>query len=100
MKKAKRRPPHISQEDWDAVDIPPLTDGQLKKMRPMREVHPDLVEAYLRSRGRPKSENPKTLVSLRLDSDVLKAFKAGGPGWQTRINAVLAKWAKRKGKAA
>lgn len=31
----------------------------------------------------------KTPVSLRLDPDVLAFFKADGPGYQTRINAVL-----------
>ncbi len=28
-------------------------------------------------------------MTLRLDADVLAAFKAGGPGYQTRINDVL-----------
>ncbi|MGH8557237.1 MAG: BrnA antitoxin family protein [Methylococcales bacterium] len=32
---------------------------------------------------------PKTSVSLRVDTDVLEWFKAQGPGYQTRINAVL-----------
>ena len=32
---------------------------------------------------------PKNAVSIRLDSDVLDFFKAGGKGYQTRINAVL-----------
>jgi uncharacterized protein (DUF4415 family) len=31
----------------------------------------------------------KRLVSIRLDKDVVEKFKAGGPGWQTRINAAL-----------
>ena len=31
----------------------------------------------------------KTLVSLRVDQDVLAWFKAQGPGYQTRINSVL-----------
>ncbi|HMN84076.1 MAG TPA: BrnA antitoxin family protein [Burkholderiaceae bacterium] len=31
----------------------------------------------------------KTLISLRLDADVIEWFKAQGPGYQTRINAVL-----------
>lgn len=31
----------------------------------------------------------KAAISLRLDEDVLEWFKAGGPGYQTRINAVL-----------
>ena len=32
---------------------------------------------------------PKTAISLRVDADVLAWFKAAGPGYQTRINAVL-----------
>ncbi len=31
----------------------------------------------------------KTAISLRLEQDVLDWFKAQGPGYQTRINAVL-----------
>jgi uncharacterized protein (DUF4415 family) len=31
----------------------------------------------------------KTLISVRIDRDVLEWFKAQGPGYQTRINAVL-----------
>ncbi len=32
---------------------------------------------------------PKETISLRVDADVLEWFKAAGPGYQTRINAVL-----------
>ena len=39
--------------------------------------------------GRPPSQNPKVAVNLRLDRDVLDAWKATGPGWQTRINDAL-----------
>jgi uncharacterized protein (DUF4415 family) len=42
-------------------------------------------------RGRPPLDAPKKLVSLRLDPDVVDAFRAGGPGWQSRINAALRK---------
>lgn len=42
-------------------------------------------------RGRPKSDNPKQPISLRLDADVIDAFRNSGPGWQSRINAVLRK---------
>ena len=31
----------------------------------------------------------KPAISIRLDADVLGWFKAGGPGYQTRMNAVL-----------
>jgi uncharacterized protein (DUF4415 family) len=40
-------------------------------------------------RGRPKSDNPKQLVSLRLDADVLRWFKRSGAGYQSRIGDVL-----------
>src|SRR5436189_5643418 len=33
-----------------------------------------------RGRGRPALDAPKTLVSLRLDQDVIERFRAGGPG--------------------
>jgi uncharacterized protein (DUF4415 family) len=46
------------------------------------------------SRGRPKSAHPKEHVNLRLDPDVLAHFRAGGPGWQSRINAALRRVAK------
>jgi uncharacterized protein (DUF4415 family) len=36
-----------------------------------------------------KPVDSKTSISLRVDADVLKWFKAQGPGYQTRINAVL-----------
>jgi uncharacterized protein (DUF4415 family) len=39
----------------------------------------------------PVSEEAKTQVTLRLDADVVAAFKAGGAGWQTRMNEALAK---------
>jgi len=32
---------------------------------------------------------PKASISLRVDQDVLEWFKDQGPGYQTRINAVL-----------
>ena len=42
--------------------------------------------------GRPPlGDTAKKQVTLRLDSDVVAAFRAGGAGWQSRINAVLRK---------
>lgn len=31
-------------------------------------------------------------VTLRLDEDIVAAFKAGGPGWQLRMNEALRTW--------
>jgi uncharacterized protein (DUF4415 family) len=46
-------------------------------------------------RGRPPLENPKEAVKLRLDHDVLAAYRSIGRGWQTRINADLRKAARK-----
>lgn len=47
------------------------------------------VEPGDRGAGRPRSPNPKKQVTLRLDPDVLDAFRSTGKGWQSRINAAL-----------
>jgi uncharacterized protein (DUF4415 family) len=71
-------------------DIPEMTEADFARARPMREVMPHVVEAMKRGRGRPKLPAPKARVSLRLDRDVVAAYKATGEGWQTRINDTLA----------
>jgi uncharacterized protein (DUF4415 family) len=42
-------------------------------------------------RGRPKLDKPKTLVTLRLDPDVLDRLRQSGPGWQSKVNEILKK---------
>jgi len=42
-----------------------------------------------RGRGRPPVDVKRPTLNMRIDAEVLDAFKATGPGWQTRINAVL-----------
>ena len=42
-----------------------------------------------RDRGRPVVPVKRPTLNMRIDPDVLNAFKATGPGWQTRINTAL-----------
>jgi uncharacterized protein (DUF4415 family) len=37
----------------------------------------------------PQKAPTKKLVALRLSPEVIEHFKAGGPGWQTRIDRTL-----------
>ena len=68
----------------DPDDAPELTDEWFEK------AHVYDGDRLVRAgRGRPISMTPKSQVTLRLDSDVVGRFRAGGPGWQTRINAAL-----------
>ena len=45
-----------------------------------------------RRRGRPVSDVTKEQVAIRFNRDVLSAFRASGPGWQTRMNEALKDW--------
>jgi uncharacterized protein (DUF4415 family) len=76
-------------------DARPLTDADWARMRPAHEVHPELVAALLRRRGRPKADTPKRQVTLRLDADVIDRLRASGAGWQTRLNQALRDWLER-----
>ena len=70
-------------------DAKPLTTTQLKAMVPLRAL-----------RGRPKSENPKQLVSVRYSQEVLAFFKATGDGWQSRMDGVLREYVTKQARRA
>ncbi len=44
-----------------------------------------LARAVVRRGGRPRSPNPRQLITLRLPADVIERWRATGPGWQTRM---------------
>ena len=67
----------------------PLAAEDFARMRPMKEVLPDLYESIQRSRGRPRIEKPKEAVTLRVDPDTLARFKASGKNWRSRMAEVL-----------
>jgi uncharacterized protein (DUF4415 family) len=72
----------ITPEEYE--EIPEWTDAQWERAN----LH---LGGKLVRRGRPKSDKPKRQVTLRLDQEVLAALRASGAGWQTRVNAILAK---------
>ena len=59
-------------------ELPELTDEMLAR-------------AVIKKGGRPRSLNPRQLISLRLPAEVVARWKATGPGWQTRMAERLAK---------
>ncbi len=59
-------------------ELPELTEEMLER-------------ATVKKGGRPRSANPRQLISLRLPPEVIARWKATGPGWQTRMAERLAK---------
>ena len=90
MESRKLQPPPPGFDD----DAPELTDAEIKELRPAREWFAEHGIPMPKPLGRPKAAKTKVSVTMRLDEDVLDYFKRGGPGWQTRMNAVLAKEAR------
>lgn len=79
-------------------DVPEATEEWFRHARRASEVLPGLLgeraaqELLKPKRGRPFSASPKEHVNIRLDPDILDAFKSTGSGWQTRLNAALRDW--------
>jgi uncharacterized protein (DUF4415 family) len=65
-------------------DNPEWTRNDFAKAKRFDEAFPDLART-IRRRGKQKAPTKKP-VSMRLDVDVLKAYKATGANWQSRIN--------------
>lgn len=47
------------------------------------------AESIRRGPGRPRKTDKKVNQTLRLDADVLEAYRRQGHGWQARMNQVL-----------
>jgi len=82
----------MSKPDPELVDdeLPELDDAFFARARPASEV---MGEAFLHAarRGRPKAVTRKAEVKIRIDADVVLHLRGSGKGWQTRVNAELAK---------
>jgi len=76
----------ISRTDWPRVRAQKDRNIKLSAEHPEAEVK-HIVRGIVRVGLKPAS--PKASISLRVDADVLEWFKSKGPGYQTRINAVL-----------
>lgn len=73
----KRVDTHVIQPH-EYKELPEITDEMLAR-------------GTVKRAGRPASNNPRQLVSVRLPADVLARWKASGPGWQTRMARILEK---------
>jgi len=74
-----------SRTDWKRVDA--LKDEKID-FSDTPELTPEMFARSLVRRGL-KPVARKKLLTLRIDSDVVEWYRGQGPGYQTRINALL-----------
>ncbi|AJP57978.1 hypothetical protein UC34_15370 [Pandoraea vervacti] len=84
----------LKKQSRQDLDNPEWTKKGFAKAKPASEVLPGIVgeeasEKLLRPRGRPKADQTKERINIRLSPEVVEYFKASGRGWQTRIDVAL-----------
>ena len=77
------------KSDLAKVDAHAIRPHEYKELPELTEQ--SLSRAIVNKGGRPRSANPRKLISIRLPVDVIERWKATGPGWQTRIAERLSK---------
>jgi len=89
--KTRRNKPGYTKADIKVVsENPEWTKEDFAQARPFSEVFPEMHASIKRSRGRPKVDNPKEAVTLRLSPDVVEKFKAAaGDEWRARMANAL-----------
>jgi uncharacterized protein (DUF4415 family) len=75
-----------SKTDWARVRAQKDREIAVTAEHPEAKVK-HIVRGIVRRGLRPLP--PKASIALRVDADVLEWFKSQGPGYQTRMNAVL-----------
>lgn len=81
-------------------DNPEATEVWFAKARPASLILPEIfgeaapAEMLKPKRGRPALAQTKPPVNIRLDPDIVTAFRKSGAGWQTKINDALKEWLK------
>jgi len=93
MRKNASRP-DTENPEWSSTEI--------RDAQPLMHVlPPETAAAVRRYRGQrgPQQRPTKELISLRVDRDVVAAYRATGDGWQTRANEALKAYAKKSGLA-
>ena len=77
-----------SRTDWARVDA--MTEEELEANAAADPDNPPWTEEELAAAELVlPGEGPKEPVSIRLDREILHYFRSQGPGYQSRINAVL-----------
>ena len=91
MKDNEKKKPNLTPElrkklksapEFDMKDIPELKD--FKPGKPVARGFAQFKE-HINRNGRPKSDDPRVNVSIRIPLSYATRLRSTGPGWQTRM---------------
>jgi uncharacterized protein (DUF4415 family) len=92
-RKAKQPVFDEDNPEWTKADFAAAT--KFPRGVRLSDLKPAELDRLVRKRG-PQKSPTKIPVSIRLSPEVVKHFKAKGPGWQARIDEALRKIARKK----
>ncbi|MDP4021711.1 BrnA antitoxin family protein [Methylobacterium sp. NEAU 140] len=106
-KSTRQRERHVRFDSLDDVpaaeplraDVRALDDAEIER-RAAEDPDAGLVPPGFWDEARVVPPEPKEQITLRLDADVLRHFRASGKGYQSRINAVLKSYVLAQEKAS
>ncbi len=89
----------VDQTDWDRVDA--MTEEELEDaitIDPDAEIEASVFAGFghIEELIGLASNGPRTQISIKVEDEVLDYFKKGGPGYQSRMHAVLKAYVMRK----
>jgi uncharacterized protein (DUF4415 family) len=90
-RKTKNLVPDKDNPEWTRADFAKST--RFPGVR-LKDIKPAQLASLVGKRG-PQKAPTKIPVSIRLSPEVVKHFKAKGPGWQSEIDAALRKMVKK-----
>jgi uncharacterized protein (DUF4415 family) len=85
----------LNSVDWARIDA--TTDAEIDRQIADDPDTAPVADDRFYERAVLVLPEPKTPVSLRVDSDVLRGFRSVGPGYQAQMNAVLRRYAVHRG---
>jgi uncharacterized DUF497 family protein/uncharacterized protein (DUF4415 family) len=80
---SKSASPRTLKSDLARADAHRISRSEYEELPELSDE--SLARATVNKGGRPRSANPRQLISLRLPSEVIARWRATGPGWQTRM---------------
>lgn len=95
-------PRHTRQKTSDKADrtdwarLHAMSDEEIERNAAEDPDNPEWTDEELATAERVPARSSKNAIYIRLDPEVLEYFREGGPGYQSRINAVLRTYVERR----